>query len=140
MLAAKSLATFWLHFGAAHELRNAPIAKRREMRRSLIGAVLLTVVLPTTAGALPPRPPSAAKSRIAIRHLKIAQPLSLKGYGRDRFPHWISQGGGCDTRERPGGGSIAVLKRPPVIWSRRVSCRLAAGKCVGDMSLTAGVP
>jgi cation transporter-like permease len=54
---------------------------------------------PAGASALPPRPPSAAKTRASIRHLKIATPLSMEGYGRDRFPHWISRGGGCDTRK-----------------------------------------
>jgi hypothetical protein len=48
----------------------------------------------------PPRPPSAAKTRVAIRRLQIAAPLSMEGYSRDRFRHWIGQGGGCDTRER----------------------------------------
>ena len=49
------------------------------MRRSLTVAVLLVAVLPAAASALPPRPPSAAKSRAAIRHLKIATPLSMEG-------------------------------------------------------------
>jgi hypothetical protein len=52
------------------------------------------------AGTLPPSPPGATKTRIAIRHLKIARSLSMEGYSRRRFPHWISQGEGCDTRER----------------------------------------
>ena len=70
------------------------------MRRGLIAAALLVAALPAAASALPPRPPSAAKTRAAIRHLKVAAPLSMKGYSRDRFPHWISQGDGCDTRDR----------------------------------------
>lgn len=70
------------------------------MRRILIAGMLLMVVFPAAAGALPPRPPSAAKTREAIRQLRVAAPLSMEGYSRDRFPHWISQGGGCDTRKR----------------------------------------
>jgi hypothetical protein len=70
------------------------------MPRNLIAAVLLVALLLAAASALPPRPPSAAKSRAAIRHLKIATPLSMEGYSRDRFPHWISQSGRCDTRDR----------------------------------------
>jgi uncharacterized protein DUF1524 len=70
------------------------------MRRCLIAGMLLVAVFPAVVTALPPRPPSAAKTRVAIRHLKIATPLSMEGYSRDRFPHWISQGGGCDTRKR----------------------------------------
>jgi hypothetical protein len=68
------------------------------MRRTLISALLLLAVFPAAALALPPRPPSAAQTRAAIRHLKIAQPLSMRGYSRKKFPHWIDRGGGCDTR------------------------------------------
>lgn len=70
------------------------------MRRSLIAAVMLLALVPGEASALPPHPPSAAKTRSAISHLKIATPLSMNGYSRNRFPHWTSQGGGCDTRDR----------------------------------------
>ena len=69
------------------------------IRRCLLVGTLVAV-FPAVAAALPPRPPSAAKTRVAIRHLKIAAPFSLNGYSRGRFPHWVSQGGGCDTRRR----------------------------------------
>ncbi|NLU70524.1 HNH endonuclease family protein [Streptomyces sp. HNM0574] len=36
--------------------------------------------------------------------LTVAPRGSMDGYDRDKYPHWISQGDGCDTRE-------AVLKR-----------------------------
>jgi hypothetical protein len=61
------------------------------MRHSLIAAMLLMAIFPATARPLPPRPPSAAKTRVAIRHLRIATPLSMEGYSRDRFPHWTNQ-------------------------------------------------
>jgi len=67
---------------------------------NLVVAMLLMAVFPATASPLPPRPPSAAKTRVAIGHLKIGAPLSMNGYSRDRFPHWTSQGGGYDTRDR----------------------------------------
>ena len=69
------------------------------VRRAAI-AWLVLFLFPSAAAALPPRPPSAAKTRDAIRHLTLAAPLSMHGYSRDQFPHWISQGGGCDTRDR----------------------------------------
>src|SRR5213083_3000532 len=90
------------------------------MRRILIAGILLMAVFPAAAGALPPRPPSAGKTRIAIRHLKIAPPLSMEGYSRERFPHWISQGGGCDTRDR-------VLIRDGRNVSVRSGCRIISG-------------
>jgi hypothetical protein len=63
----------------------------RRCTASLIASLLL-VAVPAAAGALPPRPPSAAKTRTAIGKLRVAAPLSMKGYSRDRFPHWTSQG------------------------------------------------
>jgi hypothetical protein len=66
----------------------------------LIAAVLLVGGFPAAARALPPHPPSAAKTRASIRNLTIAAPLSMNGSSRARFPHWTSQGGGCDTRDR----------------------------------------
>lgn len=37
---------------------------------------------------------------------------SMSGYSRDRFPHWVSQGHGCDTRDvvlkRDGAGVVAT--------------------------------
>jgi Protein of unknown function (DUF1524) len=62
--------------------------------------MFLVAALPSAAGALPPSPPSAAKIRTAIGQLRVAAPLSMTGYSRARFPHWISQGAGCDTRDR----------------------------------------
>jgi hypothetical protein len=83
-------------------VRSEPTCHRLcdRMRRTLISATLLMAVLPAAAVALPPRPPSAAKTRTAIGHLKVAKPLSMRGYSRKRFPHWIGQGEGCDTRDR----------------------------------------
>jgi Protein of unknown function (DUF1524) len=69
------------------------------LHRTAVTCVVL-FLFPSAAGALPPRPPSAAKTRDAIRQLKLAAPLSMRGYNRDLFPHWISQGDGCDTRDR----------------------------------------
>jgi hypothetical protein len=46
--------------------------------------------------------PAAARQHLA--ELPIGTPLSMAGYSRDRFPHWIEQGDGCDTRD-------VVLKR-----------------------------
>ena len=70
------------------------------MARVLIVTTLLLAAFPTAAGALPPRPPSAAKTTKAIERLKVAEPLSMEGYSRAKFPHWISQEDGCNTRGR----------------------------------------
>src|SRR5215217_8847144 len=89
------------------------------LRRAAI-ACLLLFLFPSAANALPPRPPSAAKTRDAIRQLKVAAPLSMRGYDRDLFPHWISQGGGCDTRDR-------VLIRDARDVNVSSDCRITSG-------------
>ncbi len=60
------------------------------------------------AVAYPPTPPSPSDAATMLNALTVAAPLSMDGYSRDRFPHWISQGNNCDTREvvleRDGSG------------------------------------
>ncbi|GAA3169971.1 MULTISPECIES: GmrSD restriction endonuclease domain-containing protein [Streptomyces] len=46
-----------------------------------------------------PTPPSAAQVRTEIEDLVVEAPHSMDGYSRAKFPHWIGQGGTCDTRE-----------------------------------------
>ncbi|GGL20893.1 hypothetical protein GCM10012284_64490 [Mangrovihabitans endophyticus] len=46
----------------------------------------------------------AADAATALDHLEIAKPGSMKGYSRDKFPHWRSTGENCDVRD-------SVLKR-----------------------------
>ncbi|MGH3657108.1 MAG: GmrSD restriction endonuclease domain-containing protein, partial [Micromonosporaceae bacterium] len=48
--------------------------------------------------------PSVSESYNQLAALRVAAPLSMDGYSRDKFPHWISQGNNCNTRE-------VVLKR-----------------------------
>jgi hypothetical protein len=44
--------------------------------------------------------------------LTVSVWASMSGYSRDRFPHWASQGDGCDTRDvvlkRDGEGVVAA--------------------------------
>ncbi|MGH3751016.1 MAG: HNH endonuclease family protein, partial [Micromonosporaceae bacterium] len=56
------------------------------------------------ANAYPPDPPSVSTSYSQLAALVVATPLSMTGYSRDLYPHWISQGNNCNTRE-------VVLKR-----------------------------
>lgn len=52
----------------------------------------------------PPPPVGAADAQHQLGELKVAPRTSMDGYSREKFPHWDSQGSGCDTRE-------VVLKR-----------------------------
>jgi hypothetical protein len=56
------------------------------------------------AQAEPPAPPSASEAKTMLNGLDEQAEGSMDGYSREKFPHWIDQGNGCDTRE-------AVLKR-----------------------------
>jgi hypothetical protein len=79
----------------------------RLVRRSFtvlsIAAVLTTSVV-SAAEATPPGIPSSTTAQSELATLTVAADGSLTGYSRDLFPHWISQGNSCDTRE-------VVLKR-----------------------------
>jgi hypothetical protein len=47
-----------------------------------------------------------------LAELVMGDPQSMAGYSRTRFPHWIQQSNGCDTREtvlkRQGQGVVAA--------------------------------
>jgi hypothetical protein len=59
---------------------------------------------------LPP-PPPVSESRDQLAGLTVAGPASMRGYDRDKFPHWSEQDRGCTTREvvlRRDGTGVAV--------------------------------
>ncbi|WP_408997350.1 hypothetical protein [Streptomyces acidiscabies] len=45
-----------------------------------------------------PGVPAAEQARA---ELKVAAHGSMSGYSRSKFPHWVSQGASCDTRDGP---------------------------------------
>ena len=110
------------------------------MRTTLLG-VLAGVLLASSAGtatasAPGPAPGSAPASatidtarRVVVkvrlheapRRLRVAREVR-RGYDRDKFVHWISQGDGCDTRDRV---LIAEARRAPVVSA---ACTLTGGR------------
>lgn len=52
-----------------------------------------------TAQAAMPTPVSAATARTYLGQLTVSAEGSSNGYSRDKFPHWITQSGTCNTRE-----------------------------------------
>ena len=54
--------------------------------------------------ALPSGIPSKAIAQSELNALTVKTESTMTGYSRDFFPHWSSQGSGCDTRQ-------VVLKR-----------------------------
>ncbi|MTH54081.1 DUF1524 domain-containing protein [Bacillus mangrovi] len=70
------------------------------------------------ASALPPGTPSKSSAQSQLDALTVRTEGSMTGYSRDKFPHWISQGSGCDTRQ-------VVLKRDADSYSG--SCPVTSG-------------
>ncbi|WP_018686654.1 HNH endonuclease family protein [Actinokineospora enzanensis] len=89
-----------------------------------LGALVLSVVatlgLATAADATPPGIPSATTARSELSGLTVRADGSMTGYSRDKFPHWITISGACDTRE-------TVLKRDGTGVATNSSCAATSG-------------
>jgi 5-methylcytosine-specific restriction endonuclease McrA len=96
------------------------------MRRSITAAVTAlaaTAAFTLSAGpatASPPTPPSASTAATELAGLTVKTEGSTTGYSRDKFPHWITQSGTCDTREE-------VLKRDGTGVTVDTSCQPTSG-------------
>ncbi|MEE1939810.1 HNH endonuclease family protein [Streptomyces sp. TRM 70361] len=93
---------------------------------TVLGALLalcagLLLLTGPTAQAAPPTPPSAATARSYLNALTVRAEGSSSGYSRDRFPHWITQSGSCNTRE-------VVLKRDGADVVQNSSCAATGGR------------
>ncbi|MFZ3570791.1 HNH endonuclease family protein [Streptomyces sp. BH097] len=88
----------------SHRARSV-YARRISIAGATVGATALALLLTTpSAQASPPTPVSAATARTYLGELTEKAEGSSDGYSRDKFPHWITQSGTCNTREE-------VLKR-----------------------------
>ena len=77
------------------------------------------IPVPLTA-LLQPGIPSSSTAASLLAGLRVAPQGSQDGYSRDKFPHWITQSGACDTRE-------VVLKRDGTGVTQSSSCAATAG-------------
>ncbi|MER5550886.1 HNH endonuclease family protein [Streptomyces sp. NPDC002793] len=73
-----------------------------------------------TAQAAMPTPVSASTARTYLGQLTVSTEGSSSGYSRDKFPHWITQSGACNTRE-------VVLKRDGTGVVQDSSCAATSG-------------
>lgn len=102
---------------------------RRPIALLPLGLVLaLTVVVSPAAPAAHAAPTSATRVvrfdgtlRSGVASLRVAREVRT-GYDRDLFTHWISQGDGCDTRDRV---LIAEATRTPDVSP---DCELSNGE------------
>ncbi|MYT70898.1 HNH endonuclease family protein [Streptomyces sp. cg28] len=83
-------------------------------------ATLTLLTAATPAQASPPTPIAASTARTYLSELTVKTEGSSDGYSRDKFPHWITQSGTCDTRE-------TVLKRDGKNVTTSSSCAATAG-------------
>ncbi len=78
------------------------------MKHAIAAATILSALplalVASPAAAAPPSAPGATTAKKELAKLKVKKEISLSGYTRAKFPHWIDQGHSCSTRE-------AVLKR-----------------------------
>ncbi|MDE9366617.1 HNH endonuclease family protein [Luteipulveratus sp. YIM 133132] len=95
--------------------------------RNALGAVrvglatlLLVLCFPADADAAPPGIPDTATARTYLSELTVKTEGSMTGYSRDKFPHWITIEGTCDTRE-------TVLKRDGTNVSTGSDCYPTSG-------------
>ncbi|WP_433204517.1 HNH endonuclease family protein [Dactylosporangium sp. CS-047395] len=79
------------------------------------------VALAGPAGATPPGIPSKATAQSQLNGLTVATEGSMSGYSRDKFPHWITISGSCDTRE-------TVLKRDGTSVVTSSACAATSGR------------
>lgn len=73
-----------------------------------------------SAQAAMPTPIAASTARTYLSQLTVKAEGSSSGYSRDKFPHWITQSGACNTRE-------VVLKRDGTNVSQDSSCAAVSG-------------
>ncbi|MFD7657979.1 HNH endonuclease family protein [Actinosynnema sp. NPDC059797] len=88
---------------------------------SLLLAGALTLSLATPALATPPGIPSASTAQAELNALTVASEGSTSGYSRDKFPHWSTVSGACNTREQ-------VLKRDGTNVVTDSSCAATSGR------------
>ncbi|MFC6091427.1 HNH endonuclease family protein [Saccharothrix lopnurensis] len=88
---------------------------------SLLLAGALTLSLATPALATPPGIPSTGTAQAELNALAVASEGSSSGYSRDKFPHWITVSGACNTREQ-------VLKRDGTNVVTDSSCAATSGR------------
>ncbi|KAH7345683.1 hypothetical protein B0J17DRAFT_640789 [Rhizoctonia solani] len=67
-----------------------------------------------------PAPADVATAKQYLAELTVAEPVKEPPYDRKKFPHWISTGGKCDTRE-------IVLYRDGQDVTRDSECRAVSG-------------
>lgn len=101
---------------------SAVYARRRLVTLTALTALASAATLLTgaPAQAAPPEPVSAATARTYLGQLTEKAEGSSDGYSREKFPHWSTQSGACNTRE-------VVLKRDGTNVEQDSNCAATSG-------------
>jgi Protein of unknown function (DUF1524) len=87
----------------------------------LIALALLAGCKPIVdSGTATPASGAPGDANQQLSQLTVATGLTMAGYSRDKFPHWISQGKGCDTRD-------VVLEHQGTGVQVSGDCKISAG-------------
>ncbi|MFE1951291.1 HNH endonuclease family protein [Streptomyces sp. NPDC059524] len=95
--------------------------RRTALITAAAATAALTALTVTPADASPPTPVSASTARAYLSELTVKAEGSSDGYSRDKFPHWITQSGTCNTRE-------VVLKRDGTNVVTDSNCAATSGR------------
>ena len=87
----------------ASGIANALMQARKRAGSSAMGMVM-TLVVVVDEDAAEEAMECAKTASQELDKLEIGKPASMKGYSREKFPHWKSTGKNCDVRD-------SVLKR-----------------------------
>ncbi|MFK4085354.1 HNH endonuclease family protein [Kribbella sp. NPDC020789] len=93
----------------------------RRLTALLISALVVWALTSSPALAYPPTPPSASTATTYLNALTVKAEGSTTGYSRDKFPHWHTVSGTCDTRDE-------VLKRDGSGVTVDSDCEPTAGR------------
>jgi hypothetical protein len=93
----------------------------RNLLTMVVTTAVAILILVQPATATPPGIPSETTARSWLNALRVAPTGSSTGYSRDKFPHWITISGACNTRE-------TVLKRDGTNVVVDSSCAAVSGR------------
>ncbi|WP_405058670.1 HNH endonuclease family protein [Kribbella sp. NBC_01505] len=101
----------------------------RRLTALMISATAVWVLTSSPALAAPPTPPAASTSTTYLNALTVKAEGSTSGYSRDKFPHWHTVSGTCDTRDQ-------VLKRDGTGVTVDSQCEPTAGRWYSSYDAT----
>ncbi|GAA0586767.1 HNH endonuclease [Kribbella sandramycini] len=93
----------------------------RRFTALLVTGTAVWALSASPALAYPPTPPSASTAATQLAGLTVKAEGSSSGYSRDKFPHWHTVTGTCDTRDQ-------VLKRDGSGVTVDANCEPTAGR------------